>query len=88
MTVLGIILLVAILLAVIALVAVAVVATLGLDADQARLKKSLRWAGAVLCITAGFLDHWSYVLLGAAWLGLIASPSEPAPLRATCRQVP
>jgi hypothetical protein len=49
MTVLGIILLVAILLAVIALVAVAVVATLGLDADQARLKKSLRWAGAVLC---------------------------------------
>jgi hypothetical protein len=70
MTAFQILLLGAILLAVIARLAVGVISALGLEVDQSRLRKSLRWGGVVLSGAGVITGSWAWLLLGLAGLGL------------------
>jgi hypothetical protein len=73
-----VLLLVAVLLPVAFLLGLVAASTLGLEADQAQVKKSYRWLGALAVAYGLGADSWFYILCGCICL-LISHPKINLP---------
>ena len=73
-----VLLLVAVLLPVAFLLGLAAISTLGLEADQAQVKKSYRWIGALVIAYGLGAESWFYILGGCICL-LISHPKVNLP---------